>query len=138
MLDSIAVFDPNLYDARLAASPLAQAAGSLRRILLGGEHPVVQGHRVVGGAVVLDPASPQEHGALAETLDRRRVVRDEDDRAAAVLELEDLAEALALEGFVADGEDLVEQQDVRLEVRRDREAEPHVHPGGVRAHRAGR
>ena len=60
---------------------------------------------------------------------------DEDDRAAALLELEDLAEALALERLVADGEDLVEQQDVRVEVRRDREAEPHVHPGGVRPHR---
>ena len=39
----------------------------------------------------------QQHRAVAEPLDRRRVVRDEDDRAAALLELEDLAEALALE-----------------------------------------
>ena len=37
--------------------------------------------------------------------------------------------------LVADREDLVEQQDVGLEVRRDREAEPHVHPRRVRAHR---
>jgi hypothetical protein len=58
-------------------------------------------------------------------------VGDEDDRAAALLELEDLAEALALERLVADGEDLVEQQHVCVEVRRDREAEAHVHAGGI-------
>ena len=62
-------------------------------------------------------------------------MRDEDDRPAALLELEDLAEALALELLVADREHLVEQQHVGLEVRRDREAEPHVHPRRVRADR---
>ena len=53
---------------------------------------------------------------------------DEEDRAAPLLERGDHAEALALEALVADGEDLVEQQHVRLEVRGDREAEPHVIP----------
>ena len=62
-------------------------------------------------------------------------MRDEHDRAALLLEREDAAEALALERLVADGEDLVEQQDVRVEERGDGEAEPHRHPGGVRAHR---
>ena len=85
--------------------------------------------------VELEPALAEEHGALAQALDLSRVVRDEDDRAATLLELEDLAEALALEGLVADGEDLVEQEDVGVEVRGDREAEPHVHPRGVGAHR---
>ena len=37
--------------------------------------------------------------------------------------------------LVADREDLVEQQHVGLDVRGDREAEAHVHPGRVRAHR---
>ena len=35
------------------------------------------------------------------------------------------------EAFVADGEYLVDEQDVRVDVDRDGEAEPHVHPGRV-------
>ena len=77
----------------------------------------------------------QEHRALAEPLDRRSIVRDEHDRPAALLELRDPTEALALELLVADGEDLVEQQHVGVDVRGDREAEPHVHPRRVGAHR---
>ena len=63
-------------------------------------------------------------------------MRDEDDRPAALLELEDLGEALALELLVAHGEDLVEQEHVGIDVRGDREAETHVHAGGVRPHLA--
>ena len=40
-------------------------------------------------------------------------------------------EALPLELGVADGEDLVDDQDLGLEVRGDREREPHVHAAGV-------
>ena len=76
--------------------------------------------------------SAQQHGPLAEPLDGARVVRDEDDGAAAALELEDLPEALALEGLVADREDLVEEEDLRPDVRRDREAEAHVHARRIR------
>ena len=40
-------------------------------------------------------------------------------------------ETAALELRVADREHLVDEQDLRLEVRRDREREPHVHPARV-------
>ena len=56
-------------------------------------------------------------------------MRDKHDRAAAPLELEDLAEALALELLVADGEDLIQQQDVGIDVRRNREPQARVHAG---------
>ena len=98
------------------------------------EQPPVARDRVAGRPVEGDLALPQQHRTVAQPLDRLCVVRDEDDRAAAPLELGDLAEALALERLVADGEHLVEQQHVGLDVRRDREAEAHVHPGRVRPH----
>ena len=110
--------------------PAARSAG----IGLGGENPAVAHDRLVRRAVELELPLPQQHRALAEPLDLGRVVRDEDDRAAPLLELEHLAEALPLERLVADREHLVEQEHVRVEVRRDREAEPHVHPRGVRTH----
>ena len=86
---------------------------------LRGTHLAVADDRLVRRADELEPALAQEHGPLAEPLDLRGIVRDEDDRAAALLELEDLAEALALEGLVSDREDLVEQEHVRIEVRGD-------------------
>ena len=46
-----------------------------------------------------------------------------------------LAEALLLEPRVADREHFVDDQDLRLEVRRDREREPHVHAARVVLHR---
>ena len=39
--------------------------------------------------------------------------------------------ALLLEALVADGEHLVEQQDVEVDLDRDRVREPHLHPRGV-------
>ena len=89
--------------------------------------------RLADGPVEDEPALAQQHRTCAQALDRGRVVRDEDDRPAALLELVDLAEALALELLVADGEHLVEQQHVDLEVRGDGEAEAHDHARRVRA-----
>src|SRR5919108_1141004 len=68
-------------------------------------------------------------------LDSRSRVRDEHDRAPGMLEVENAVDALTLKGLVAHGEDLVQQQDVRLDMRRDRETETHVHAGGIRLHR---
>ncbi len=90
--------------------------------------------RLARWAVERHLAVAQQHRAGAEPVDRGGVVRHEDDRSAALLELEDLPEALPLELLVADGEHLVQQQHVDLEVRGDREAEPHIHARRVRAH----
>ena len=73
----------------------------------------------------------QEHGAVAEALDAGHVMRHEDDRAALGLQALELAEALLLEGGIADGEHLVHQQDVGLDLHRDRERQPHRHPRRV-------
>ena len=84
------------------------------------------------GTVERELATPKQHGAVAKPFDGGRVVRDEEDRAAALLEGRDDAEALPLEALVPDGEDLVEEEHVRLEECRDGEAEPHGHARRVR------
>ena len=60
-----------------------------------------------------------------------RVVGDEHERRAGRHPLGDQREALALERLVADGEDLVDQQHVGVEVGDDREAEPQEHARAV-------
>ena len=87
-----------------------------------------------GPAVDHDAAVLQHHGAVAELGDLVQGVGDQHDRAALVLELADLVQALALERLVADGEHLVDQQHVGVDVHGDREGEPHVHARGVELH----
>ena len=122
------------FDPRVAAPPFLQARASLGGIDVTCEQLAVADDCVVRRAVELDSSVAQENGTVAEALDCGCVVRHEHDRAAALLELEDLAEALALELLVADREDLVEQEHVCVDVRGDGEPEPHVHPRRVRSH----
>ena len=56
---------------------------------------------------------------------------DEHDRAAVPLELLHLRQALGLEGDVADGQDLVDQEDRGIDVHGDGEPQPDVHPAGI-------
>ena len=60
-------------------------------------------------------------------LERAEVVGDEDDRLALGPEALERREALLLEALVADGEHLVEQQDVEVDLDRDRVREPDLH-----------
>ena len=56
---------------------------------------------------------------------------DEQDRPTLSLQPLELLEAFLLERRVADGEHLVDQQDLGLHLNRDRECEAHVHARGV-------
>src|SRR3954466_14862216 len=96
---------------------------------------VVEAQRVGGGPVEGDRARVEDDDALARALDERRVVGDEHERRAALDLLGDPRLALALEGLVADGQHLVDEQHVGVEVRGDREAEPHEHAARVRLDR---
>jgi hypothetical protein len=98
--------------ARLVGPGAEQAAQPLGRL-----------HRV---AVVQDPAVVQDHPAAADPRDQVEGVGDEQDGAAVLLELGDLVQALALERLVADGQDLVDEQDVGADVDGHGEPEPHV------------
>jgi hypothetical protein len=90
--------------------------------------PLGRLHRV---AVVQHPPVVQDHPAAADPRDQVEGVGDEQDGAAELLELGDLGQALALERLVADGQDLVDQQDVRADVDGHGEPEAHVLPGAV-------
>src|SRR5919106_3487306 len=122
-------------DRNLARPPLAEPCPALGRVDVVREGAAVARDRLASRAVEGDAPRVEEHRALAEPLDRGRVVRDEDDGAAVLLEREDPPEALPLERLVADGEDLVEEEDVGIEESGDGEAEAHGHPGRVRADR---
>jgi hypothetical protein len=74
-----------------------------------------------------DPSGIEPQRLVAEALDQPERMRDEQDRLAAALELGELVEALVGESLVADRQDFVHEQDVRIDVDRHRETEPHVH-----------
>src|SRR5262249_31745031 len=71
---------------------------------------------------------------LAERLDDGHVVAHEEDGPALARDSGHLSEALLLEGEVADREDLVDEQDLRLEVRGHRERDSDGHAARVALH----
>ena len=73
----------------------------------------------------------EQDDAIAHAKDQVGRVGHEHDRPPLLLERADPLQALGLECDVADGEHLVNEQDRRVHVHRDGEAEPHVHPRGV-------
>ena len=93
------------------------------------------GDDVLAAPVLRDPAVLHEDRAVAELRDCLHVVRDEEHRAAVRAEVLHAPEAATLELRVPDGEHLVDEQDLRLEVRGHREREPHVHAARVALHR---
>ena len=112
-------------------SPLRARPGSRRRrALADSERPPRASARRTR------PGPRRGDRPLAQPLDRRTRRARRRRSCLPLLEGEDAAEALPLERLVTDGEHLVEQQDVGVEERRDRESEPHRHPRRVRAHRA--
>src|SRR5439155_6233198 len=84
-----------------------------------------------GIAVLDDLAALEPDRAVAELVDRLHVVRDEHDRAPGSTQVLHATEAALLELRVADGEHLVDEEDLRLEVRGHGEREPHGHPARV-------
>ena len=86
-------------------------------------------------AVLDDEPLLEPDRAIAELCDRLHVVRYEQHRPARRAELLHPAEAAPLELGVADREHLVDEEDLRLEMRGDREREPDVHAARVALHR---
>ena len=77
----------------------------------------------------------EHEDAVAEALDRRQVVRDEHDRAPLDRGLAHLLQGASLEVHVPDGEHLVDDEDLGIEVGGDREGQAHEHAARVALHR---
>ena len=77
----------------------------------------------------------EPHRAIAEIADLIELMGHEDQRDAAVLHLLNLGDALLRELFIADSKHLVDQQNLRIDMHRNGEAEANVHAGRVGFHR---
>ena len=100
-----------------------------RSVALDGR-PIVR-EDLVGRAVCPHHRIGEPERAIAGGVHRRQVVRDEDQRRAALHDLADPVEALLLEAGITHREHFVDQQDRRLEEGSDGEAEPNLHPARI-------
>jgi len=88
-----------------------------------------------GRADLLEVAVVEPGDLIAEGAHLLQAVGDDDDGATVLAELGELVHAPLLELHVADGQDLVDQEDLRLDVNGHREAQTHIHARGVVLHR---
>src|SRR5260370_29938307 len=77
----------------------------------------------------LDRVNPNP--GVGETTNLIELMRDEDDCASCAGDIAHLAEAFFLEIYVADGQDFIDEENLRLEVSSDSEGQADVHAGGV-------
>jgi hypothetical protein len=119
---------PTLTLFRAGMETRGSTSERLRQRNLLAEGPVVvelrHGRRV---SVAHDPALVDPHGAPAVLADLRERVRDEENRFPGSSEVLDSVVALPLETLVSDRERFVHEQDVGLDVGRDRECEARGH-----------
>ena len=95
----------------------------------------VGGGHLGTGAGHLEHAVVEPGGAVAHLLDRVEAVGDHHDGDALLAQGVEVVEALALELGVADGDDLVDDEDLGVDVDGDGEAEAHEHAARVDLHR---
>ena len=107
-----------------------------RRLLL--HRGPVEVHDVACRPVGAHEAVGEPHGPVAHRLDGREVVRHVEQRGAVGHDLADALQALLLEAGVADGQDLVHEQDVGLEEGGDGESQPDGHTRSNRTSPGGR
>ena len=118
----LAVGDREVDEAELAEHVVVTVPDELRhragrRDVVGPAVEVVLDHGVSGALEHL--ATPIEHdGPGAEGADGRQVVADEQHGAATLGRPLERPETFALEGGITDGQDLVDDEHLRLEVRR--------------------
>src|SRR5437660_378543 len=96
--------------------------------------PLVDVDAFADGTIGDFPAGIEKYPAPANALERAQIMADEQDRAAVAGHVLHLAETPLLEFHVADGEHLVDDEDLRLEMGSDRKSQAHIHTGRVALH----
>ncbi len=84
---------------------------------------------------MLLPPADQQGGVRADALDGLRRVGHQEQGHALIEHASHPRDASLLKSGVADGEDLVDDEDVRAHADRHAERQPSVHPAGVHLHR---
>src|SRR6266513_5940626 len=82
-------------------------------------------------AVHTNLARVNPNPAVRETANLIELMRDEHDGASGAGDIAHLAEAFFLEIHVADGQDFIDKENLRLEVSSDSEGQTDIHAGGV-------
>src|SRR5262249_22016919 len=78
-----------------------------------------------------DPPLLEQHHLIAQRADRAHVVADEKDGPSSPRGMFDFAETLFLKFRVADREDLIDDQNLRIEVSGASKRQPHVHAARI-------
>src|SRR5687767_571384 len=77
----------------------------------------------------------QPNGALAKLPDGCRGMRNAEERFAGVQQLCELTGGFFMKSYVADAQHLIDYENCRLNMNRDRESQPDGHAGGIRPQR---
>ena len=80
-------------------------------------------------------AAIEKNCPVTKPVDRGQIMRNENDGPSVAPQRGDAIEALGLKGYVTHRKNFVEQNDVRLKVRGNGEAESHIHSRGIAFHR---
>jgi hypothetical protein len=134
-LPALAVQQPHPDDPNPAGAPPALVAAGLGHGLSSPGVLQVPAHHRLGSIIRHHAALVQPDSPVAEGPHRVGAVGNEEDRHPLPPQVVNPFQAFALEGLIPHRQHLVHQQNLRVGVDRDREAQPHIHPRGVMLHR---
>ena len=103
--------------------------GALTHLRKARRHVIV--NRLAGGGAQHQAALIQHDGFFGQAQDGRHVVADKEHRAAFLGHIAHLAQALALEFGVPNGQDFIDHQDFGLQVGCHGKSQPQIHPAGI-------
>src|SRR5262249_23586786 len=89
---------------------------------------LVTSHNLLGRSISQKYPIMEQHDALTQLPNRIHIVRNKYNGHASLAELVKARGTLPLKRSVAHGQDFIDQKDVRIDLRRNRKTQAHVHP----------